>query len=474
MNRPVHPLSAGFPGVDDAQWRALAEKALRDADWESISRTTPDGIERGPLFTEAPDDAGQPGAYPFVRGATPARDPFLPWQIRQRIDHSDLKTANDAILADLNGGVSELSLHIDLTGQSGIAVQSQEDLETVLDGVMLDLAPVCLFAPGCEADAAEWLAGIASQLDQPDAFKGHFGLRWDDPDHIDQAALLRVSFPNARYFTIDASPVFEAGGTEAQELAWMATNAAGAMRALLDADFSPQEAAGLLTFSFSADTDIHLTIAKLRAARRIWARIAERFDVPVEKCSMLQHVTTSARFMSAKDPWTNLVRMTCASFGAATGGADAISVRPLSDAMDGEPVAFARRTARNIHIMLAEESHLGKTADPAGGSYTHETLSANLAERGWALFQDLERTGGPEAVLEDGSFETQIANARDARLAAYRSGEDVLIGVTKYPDPDPKALKTLPRKTRAGDPPPPPVFEPVNFAVLLENEGGAS
>lgn len=475
MGDPIHAFTGDFPIQSEDDWRKLALKALKGAELESITRKTPDGLERGPLFTNAPSDQGDPGAYPYVRGKTSARDPFLPWQIRQHFDHGDLKTCNDAILSDLAGGVSQIALHVDPTGQNGTAITSKSDMAQCLNGVMLDLAPVVLKSHGSAVEIAQILADYLSSKDDMSAFTGGFGLDVLQEDTSHTALELITKFANAKIYSIDGAVAFEAGGTQAQELAWMASCAAEAMRQLIEAGLSADTAARSLEFSFAADTDIHLTIAKLRAARRIWARIAESFGASKDACAMSQHATTSARFMSAKDPWTNLIRMTCAAFGAATGGADAITVRPLSDAMEGEPTRFARRTARNIQIMLAEEAHLGKAADPSGGAYLHETLSHELAQKAWNLFQDLERTGGPGEVLANGDFAKQINETAEAHLDAYRSGEDTLIGVTQYPDPDPRKLKTNPRPTHESDVIlPSPAFKPVNFAVELENKGGAS
>ena len=148
MTEAIRPMAEGFPPADDAEWRALAEAALKGADFDRLIRRTVDGIARGPLFTRDDladiEDAGAPGAAPFVRGLAPERDPHLPWGIRQTIDDPDPADANAAILDELRGGASEIELKLDPEGEDGVAVRTLDELKRALDGVLLDLAPVHL------------------------------------------------------------------------------------------------------------------------------------------------------------------------------------------------------------------------------------------------------------------------------------------------------------------------------------------
>lgn len=469
MTQDIHPLAAGFPAADDESWRQLAEKALKGADIERITRRTVDGVARGPLFTKAHleevSDPGAPGAAPFVRGLDAARDAYLPWDIRQAIDEPDPKRANAAILDELNGGTSQIALHLDPAGRTGVAVRTLDEMKTTLDGVMLDLAPVHLVASqDAEGYAAIFVALLEDSGLDAGRIRGGLGL---DPigtaatsgsaqgldgalsRAVQAAGYLRDAFPGLKTIRVGAAPPHEAGGSEAQELAWLCASGAGYMRALLDAGLSRDEAAATLEFTIAADADIHLTISKLRAARRVWARVAEAFGCSPQGRGMRLHAVTSARMLTARDAWTNLIRNTCAAFGAAAGGADAITVRPFTDVL-GAPTKFARRLARNLQVMLAEESHLGKVADPAGGGYLHETVGQRLADKAWALFQEIEARGGAIKAVCSGWLQDEISKVRQVRRNAYATGKESLIGVSTYPQLDARPVETAERDYTPG------------------------
>ena len=476
MTELVHPFAGDFPRADDAAWRAEADAALKGAPFDSLIRRTLDGLARGPLFTaedrDAAGDPGAPGAWPFIRGAAARRDPYLPWRIRQIVADPDPRAANAAILADLNGGVSEITLRLDPTGEAGCAARTLAELEVVLDGVLLDLAPIHL-APSRMApqNAALLIALLESRGLVGPELQGGLGLSpigqksvagggaQDLPERLrrtaEAAAWAASHAPNLRVVSITATAPHEGGGSEAQEIAFACAGGASYMRAFIDHGLSPDQAAAALEFSLAADADIHLTIAKLRAARRAWGRVLEAFGVSEDRRAMPLHVVTSRRMLTARDPWTNLIRNACAGLAAAAGGADAITVRPFTDAL-GLPTPFARRLARSLQILLMEESGIGAVADPAGGGYLHETLGARLAEAGWAIFQEIERRGGLFATVRTGWLQTEIGKVRDQRLALLASGKESLIGVSQYPD-----LAGRPVEIAVPDYAPPPLDAPV-------------
>jgi methylmalonyl-CoA mutase len=479
MTQSIRPLAEGFAEPSDADWRALANSALNGAPLERLVRKTLDGVARGPLFTRADldeaCDPGAPGAAPFIRGAAPARDPFLPWGVRQRADLADPAEANTALLDDLAGGASEITLAIDPSGRRGVNVRSGDDLARTLDGVMADLAPVWL-APVHESPQAgalflEWLG--AQDYDR-DAVRGGLGLTIPDDAGTGAAIDALARYPAIKPVTIRAHGVYEAGGSEAQELAFMCAAGAAWMRALIDQGLAPDTAAGALAVSLGADADVHLTIAKLRAARRLWSRILEAFEVGADRRALHLHALTGARITSASDPYTNLIRNACAGFAAAAGGADSVEVRPFTHAMGGS-TKFARRLSRNLQILLMEESHVGRTADPAGGGYLHETLAARLAAAAWTRFQAIEADGGAHGVLASGAFAQDVAAMSAKRSARYASGADALIGVTAYPELDARTVDTGAARAPAPDaggsadgPAPWPALAPVRFAAPFE------
>ncbi|MBR9826170.1 MAG: hypothetical protein GYB36_10260 [Alphaproteobacteria bacterium] len=447
MSEHITPLSDGFPAQSREDWRALAEKALRGADFDAtLGRQTADGIDRGPVFFSRPDGASAVDSQ--------AKDAFLPWAMRQSLVEETPEAANEAALADLMGGVSELELKLDPTGQTGLKANDIDLLDAALKGVDLSIAPISLdVILGQGTHAHHLLALYARRRIDGETVKGGLGLnpigraaRQDvelDPTCYDKAKTLielsSAAFPQLQIFRADGALAFEAGATEAQELAVMAASTTAYMRLMGETGMDADAAAKAIEIRLVADADIHLTIAKLRAARRIFTRIATQFGATSPRAQI--QAVTAGRMLSAKDPWTNLIRNACAGFAAAAGGADAITIRPLTG-MIGRPSGFARRVARNLHILLAEESHIGKVTDPAAGSYLHETLSDQLAQKAWSLFQTIEAKGGLAAAFADGWLQGEIAAARTAKLKQITDGKDVILGVTKYPDPDPKPVET--------------------------------
>jgi len=473
MTDDIRALAGGFPALSPQDWRPLAEKALRGADFEeTLSRTTVDGIDRGPVFFDRPAGAHAVDTAP--------RDIHLPWGMRQTLVEATPEAANAAALSDLMGGVSELELRLDPEGRFGLKANDVDLMDAALKGVDLTLAPIHLDSLGGQGHHAHvFLTLMARRRVDGEQIEGGLGISpveraarqgvvLDDqcfPKAIEIAELAHAAFPSLKIFRADAALAFEAGGSEVQELAMMAASAATYIRLALKAGLDADAAARSVEARLVADTDIHLTIAKLRAARRLFARIAESFGASDNARRLSLHATTARRMLSARDPWTNLIRNACAGFAAAAGGADAITVRPLTEAI-GRPTPFARRVARNLHILLAEESHLGKVTDPAAGSYLHESLADALAQKAWALFQEIEGKGGLASALSSEWFQSEIAKSRRAHLNRYEAGSDQILGVTQYVDPDPRAVET------DGDWPdddlPACALAPIRFAAQFE------
>lgn len=449
MTDTIRALAGDFPAQTPASWTVLAEKALRGADFgATLGRTTIDGIERGPAFFSRPDAAHAVDAAP--------RDLHLPWGIRQTLVEASPEAANAAALDDLMGGVSELELRLDPTGAHGLKANEIDLLDAALKGVDLTLAPIHLDSVGGQGHHAHLLlALLARRRIDGETVSGGLGLHPIEraarqgipldaqcfPKTAELTELAQAAFPNLKIFRCEAAHMYEAGASETQELAIMAGAAATYMRLMMETGLDANAAARAIEARLAADADIHLTIAKLRAARRIFARIAESFGTTGEARRLTLHVTTAGRMLSASDAWTNLIRNACAGFAAAAGGADAITVRPMTDAI-GRPTRFARRVARNLHILLAEESHLGKVTDPAAGSYLHETLADSLASKAWALFQEIERRGGLVEAFASGWLQGEIATSRAAQRARIESGQTPILGVTQYKDPDPRPVET--------------------------------
>ncbi|MFI9586042.1 methylmalonyl-CoA mutase family protein [Streptomyces sp. NPDC052236] len=454
-------LAAEFPDATHEQWQALVAGVLRKAGKDVpdsaaedvLSTALDDGLTARPLYTAGDstanaeadsdsDDAGYPGFAPFTRGGRPEGGAVSGWDVRQRHDRPDPVRTNEAVLADLENGVTSIWLSL---GPAGIPVSG---LATALDGVLLDLAPVVLDAGGeFDAAARELLRLYGERGVAPEAALGNLGAdplghsartgRYGDlAAHTSAATELAVlchrEYPGLRALTVDALPYHEAGASAAQELGCSLATGVALLRDLSAAGLSVAAACGQLEFRYAATADQFLTIAKLRAARRVWARVAEACGAEPAAGAQRQHAVTSAVMMSRRDPWVNMLRTTVASLAAGVGGADAVTVLPFDHAL-GLPDSFARRIARNTSTILVEESHVGRVIDPAGGSWYVERLTDELAHAAWAWFQELERAGGQEAALRGGLVSERIGATWESRKKDLATRREVVTGVSEFP-----------------------------------------
>ena len=413
-------LAGDFAPANYDQWRQLVEKALKGGDFDKrlVARTA-DGLQVKPLYTRADALDGPqgavPGAAPFTRG-TASRTEGLGWQIAQRVVEPDPSTANGVILEELEGGATGVVLQIAGPGQIGMRIGNVADMAAALAGVHLDFAPIALAGGIDSLAAARHLLGARAALKaktgtaafrlnvDPIGTLARFGMTWGPleaalADTVKLSGEARASGAPHTTVLVDATVPHEAGASEAQELAYLAAALVAYLRAFEAAGVTPADALPEIAFALSVDTDLFLTAAKIRAARTLIARIGEAASTSAGS----MHITavTSARMMAKRDPWTNMLRTTAASAGAAFGGADAVTVLPYTWAL-GVPDRFARRTARNTQLVLQEESALGRVVDPVGGSWYVEQLTAELAAKAWELFQDIESKGGVAGALDLG------------------------------------------------------------------------
>ncbi|HVK20630.1 MAG TPA: methylmalonyl-CoA mutase subunit beta [Actinokineospora sp.] len=436
-------LAGEFPDAGREQWRELVAGVLRksgavpedlDGPVESLlATTTYDGVVLQPLYTAADTApaAGYPGLPPYVRGGTAQGAVATGWDVRQRHTDPDPETSRKAVLADLENGVTSLWL-------AGIPVDA---LAHVLQDVYLDLAPVTLDAGADFRAAGEELLRIHADKGIPAGeVKGNLGAdpiglhaRTAGGADLDGAAALALraaEYPALRSIVVDGLPYHQAGGSDAEELGASIAGGVAYLRALTAAGLTVEAAAAQLEFRYAATADQFLTIAKFRAARRLWARVAEvsGFAAPQR-----QHAVTSPAMMTRRDPWVNMLRTTLACFGAGVGGADAVTVLPF-DAALGLPDGFARRVARNTQSVLLEESKLAGVIDPAGGSWFVERLTDDLARSAWDWFTEIERAGGVVAALDTGVISDRLAATWEARSANLATRTDALTGVSEFPN----------------------------------------
>ncbi|MCT9009449.1 methylmalonyl-CoA mutase subunit beta [Streptomyces rhizosphaerihabitans] len=447
-------LAAEFPSATHDQWQLLVEGVLRKSGKEvssataedALSTSLEDGLATRPLYTarDTTTDPGFPGFAPFVRGSRPEGNTAGGWDVRQRHTAAD----NALVLGDLENGVTSLWLAV---GEGGIPVSS---LESVLAGVYLDLAPVVLDAGPDVASAARELFRLYEERGVvPSEVRGNLGA---DPlgheartgsamDFAPAASLaLRCvdEYPGLRALTVDALPYHEAGGSAAQELGASLATGVAYLRELTGAGLSVEQACAQVEFRYAATADQFLTIAKLRAARRLWARVAEVCGAPGAG-AQVQHAVTSPVMMSRRDPWVNMLRTTIATLAAGVGGADSVTVLPFDHVL-GLPDAFARRIARNTSTILIEESRLSRVIDPAGGSWYVEKLTDELAHAGWEFFQGIEQSGGQAAALRSGRLGRDLAKTWEARSAKLAKRREPITGVSEFPNLAERPVERLP------------------------------
>lgn len=478
-----------FAPANEAQWRALVDKALKGADFErKLVHRTADGIAVKPLYArgDAMPEASAPGTAPFTRGTNSAVQ-GLGWDITTAIEAGDAAAANRGILADLEGGANGVMAVVAAPGQSGVGITSAADWATLLTGVYLDLATIHVDAGlGAVAAGRALLGALPALNGTPGRRKLCLGL--DPIGHLARhgttivpldAALepavglaceFRAAEPGARTMTASGLPYHEAGASEAQELAAMAATLVAYLRVFEGRGIAPADAFRQMSVHLAADTDIFSTASKLRAARTLIARIGEVSGAREAAGAVRIMALTSRRMMARRDPWTNMLRTTVATAAAAFGGADAILTRPFTDAL-GEPDAFARRIARNTQIVAQEESGLGRVIDPAGGSWYVEQLTDKLAREAWRQFQEIEANGGIVAALRTGLIQKKIGEVAAERAKAIATGKLELTGVSAFPLLGPDGISAAPRAEAAPVTAMPEIepLAPIRLAAPFEN-----
>ena len=434
------PLARDFPPADEAAWKKLVEKALKGAPFASLESKSYDGIVIEPLYGRASD-----------ADVVPGRAPGAPWEVIQRIDIADGKTANQQILEDLNNGASGLSLVFQ--GSAGDYGHALPPSEAVLKEALEDVhfewgVPIELqLGPLCK-DAALMLANLVQQrgLAPGDvnirfgfdpigvlAANGWNNVVWPDMANVFASLVGEMIAQGFKgpFAVGDGRPVHAAGGSEAQELAFALSTALAYVRAAHDGGVPLDMARRLIFFRLAADQNQFLTTAKFRALRKLWSRVEEACGLEPEPAFVTAE--TAWRMMTKRDPHGNIVRGTIAALAAAVGGANAVTVLPFSAAV-GLPDAFARRIARNTQTILLEESNLYRVADPAAGSGAMEALTRALCLEAWKVFQEIEAAGGPAEALRQGLIQSDVAEARAGREKAIARRKDALIGTSDFPD----------------------------------------
>lgn len=452
-------MAGEFPEPTHEQWQEQVDKILRKTGLLGADEPAPepvenvlasrtyDGITVSPLYTETGSDSGYPGLAPFVRGSRAAGSVPGGWDVRQFHEHPDAAEANKQILADLAGGATSLWLRL---GRSGLAI---EDLPDALEGVHLDLIAVELDAGPDFAAAATAVLDLAQEQGvrlgggnlgaDPLGVQARTGQAPDRAGSVELALRCAREHRDLHALTVDGLPYHEAGGSDAEELGTSLAAATTYLRWLTEAGLDVDTAVSLLEFRYAATADQFLTIAKLRAARRLWERVTRECGASEPASAQAQHAVTSPAMLTQRDPWVNMLRATIATFAAGVGGAQALTVLPF-DAAVGLPDSFSRRIARNTQALLLEESHLAKVIDPAGGSWYVETLTDELAHASWEWFQRIEAEGGLPAALDSGLVADRLAATWQQRSEALARRQDPITGVSEFPLLDEEPLSRTP------------------------------
>ncbi|MDX6277661.1 MAG: methylmalonyl-CoA mutase, partial [Nocardioidaceae bacterium] len=431
--------------------RRLAEDAPDHDVWATLATTTLDDISVTPLGTPALTaelgDNGLPGQAPYTRGATASRE-LDGWDVRAWFADPDPKRTAADVITDIENGVNSLWLSV---GTAGVPIDA---LATILEPVFVDLAAVVIEAPFEPVEAAQALAAVLTDKGVDAAPGTSFGV---DPigaafrgrgvvDFDAAIEVARLAQPlGVRAFTVDATAVHDAGASDVQELAYSLATGAQYLRLLVEAGFTIEEAAGLIDFRYAATDEQFPTIAKFRAARRLWNRVAELSGVSTAAAGQLQHAVTSRPMMSKYDPYVNMLRTTVAAFAAGVGGAAAVTVLPFDEPL-GLPEAFSRRIARNTSSLLISESHVAVVADPAGGAYAVEKLTDDMARAAWELFGEIDSTDSLEAALSL-VRERVEATVSDRALAIAKRTRPIT-GISEFPN----LHETLPERRPYSEP----------------------
>ncbi|OCP19879.1 MULTISPECIES: methylmalonyl-CoA mutase [unclassified Ensifer] len=450
-------------------WETLAERELQ-ARPESLTWQTPEGIAVKPLYT-ADDLAGighlesLPGFAPFLRGPRATMYAGRPWTIRQYAGFSTAEASNAFYRKNLAAGQKGLSVAFDLAthrgydsdhprvegdvGKAGVAIDSVEDMTILFDGIPLEEMSVSMTMNGAVIPIlASFIVAGEEQGVSRDRLSGtiqndilkEFMVRNTyiyppEPSMRIVADIIEYTakeMPKFNSISISGYHMQEAGATLVQELAFTLADGREYVRAALAKGLNVDEFAGRLSFFFAIGMNFFMEAAKLRAARLLWTRIMTEFEPKKPSSLMLRtHCQTSGVSLQEQDPYNNIIRTAFEAMSAALGGTQSLHTNSFDEAI-ALPTEFSARIARNTQLILQHETGVTKVVDPLAGSYYVESLTNELAEKAWALIEEVEAMGGMTEAVNAGLPKRLIEEAATRRQAAVDKGEEVIVGVNKY------------------------------------------
>ena len=460
-----------FPPTPYEEWRKVVDKFLKGAPFEKrLVTKTYENIDLQPMYRQEdieglPHLDSLPGFAPYLRGATPLGYVASSWDVAQELPYGTPAAFNEALRADLARGQNAVNLVLDRptlagvdadqaeaddVGKGGLSISSVADLAQALDGVDLENTPIYIQASTSALTFTALLAALVKQQGKSLAkVRGAIGM---DPlgqlardgrlprdldgvyDVMAQlAAWAKTNAPQLQTMTVQGSPYHNGGASATQELAFALATAVDYVRAMQARGLSIDDIAPRIRFSLSIGANFFMEIARLRAARLLWAKIVQAFGGNEQSQKMSLHARTSAWNQTVYDPHVNLLRATTEAFSSAVGGCDSLHISPFDELLR-VPDEFSRRVARNTHTVLREESHITRTVDPAGGSWYVENLTDSVARKTWAIFQEVEKQGGMAKALAAGWPQSQIVDTAAKRAANIAKRKDIFVGTNMYPN----------------------------------------
>ena len=479
QSRPASAASHDTPTLE--QWQAAARKSAPGGDLDALNWHTPDGITVKPLYT-ADDLQGLahadtlPGFAPYLRGPQATMYAVRPWTIRQYAGFSTAEESNAFYRKALAAGGQGVSVAFDLAthrgydsdhprvtgdvGKAGVAIDSVEDMKILFDQIPLDKVSVSMTMNGAVLPvlagyivAAEEQGVSQEQLTgtiQNDILK-EFMVRntyiYPPAPSMkiigDIIAYCSSHMPRFNTISISGYHIQEAGANAALELAYTLADGKEYIRTAIAAGLGIDDFAPRLSFFWGIGMNFYMEIAKMRAARLLWARIVSEFKPQNPKSSMLRtHSQTSGWSLTEQDPYNNVVRTTIEAMAAVFGGTQSLHTNALDEAI-ALPTEFSARIARNTQLVIQEETGITKVVDPWGGSYMMESLTQDIADKAWELIEEVEQAGGMAKAIETGMPKLRIEEAAAKKQARIDRGEDVIVGVNKYRRDEQDAVEIL-------------------------------
>ncbi len=463
------------------EWRALAEKELKDRNFDDLKWETDEGISVRPLYTEddivgLPQMNEVPGIPPFTRGPRATMYTGRPWTIRQYSGFSTAEESNAFYRKNLQAGQKGVSVAFDLAthrgydsdhprvagdvGKAGVAIDSVEDMKTLFDGIPLDKMSVSMTMNGAvipimanyivageeQGVPREKLTGTIQNDILKEFMVRNTYIYPPEPSMRIVSDIIRFSSKKMHKFntiSISGYHMQEAGANLVQELAFTLADGREYVRAALAAGLDIDEFAGRLSFFFAVGMNFFMEISKLRAARFLWSKIMQEFKPKKRTSLMLRtHCQTSGVSLQEQDPYNNVVRTAFEAMSAVLGGTQSLHTNAFDEAI-ALPTDFSAQIARNTQLILQEETGIDKVVDPLAGSYYVESLTSQLIEKAWSLIEEIEKLGGMTAAVSSGMPKLKIEEAAAMKQASIDNGSTVIVGVNKYQSEAHRKVETL-------------------------------